>query len=325
MKPLVSIIIATYNARRWLGEAIDSVLAQTYPNCEVILVDDGSTDGTGQFVAERYGDRVRYHWKENGGMGSARSAGLEIASGKYIQHLDSDDILLPHKIESQVAYLETHPEVAFVYSRTLCCYDDDRSNTWEHEANARACSGNLLAEIIRDGNFVNVGTPLFRREWLDRIGGWDADVKSADDQDVMLRLAYAGAEGHFLDGEPVFLYRRRRRPFDPDGPKTWHSPEHKLRGRIYIWEKLRRTMLEDNRPEVKPVELMIGRFEFALGKWFFGERDRKGAVTWMIRGLKLNRERLVYKLVLVVAASCLPAPLLVRLVQLKHRLRALRG
>jgi glycosyltransferase involved in cell wall biosynthesis len=112
--PLVSIIIIAYNDRAYVAEAVDSALGQTYGNREVIVIDDGSTDGTGELIAKRYGSRVNYGWKHNGGQGSARSLGLEIASGTYIQHLDSDDILMPRKLEMQAGFLDAHPECAFV-------------------------------------------------------------------------------------------------------------------------------------------------------------------------------------------------------------------
>ncbi|MEY3288675.1 MAG: hypothetical protein RLZZ419_917, partial [Pseudomonadota bacterium] len=214
--PLVSIIIITYNDRKYVGEAIDSALAQTYSNCEVIVVDDGSADGTGEFISKRYADRVLYQWKENGGMGSARYTGLQMASGKYIQHLDSDDMLLPDKVASQLEYLEAHLEIAFVYGRTISFCDDERKMAYEHPenahdcpSNARACSGNVLDDYMRDGSFINIGQPLTRRDWIDFIGGWDPCARGCDDLDIMLRLAYANAVGYFLD-RPVYMYRHAR-------------------------------------------------------------------------------------------------------------------
>ena len=314
--PLVSIVIITYQDREHVGDAIDSALAQTYPNCEIIVVDDGSTDGTDQFIAEHYGDRVRYLWKENGGMGSARSAGLEIASGEYVQHLDSDDILLPRKIETQLTYLDSHPEIAFVYGRALCFHDSDLSQTWEHPANARACSGNLFHTILRNGNFVNVAQPLFRQSWLDRIGGWDPNAKASDDYEIMVRLAYAGGVGHFLDGEPVFLYRHRLRLPDP-AFEEWRSQKNLIGGELYILQKLRRAMVRDSRAGIELVQRRIGDLQFRLGRLLFLEGDRMGALSSISRGLWFNRERLIYKLLWLAVASCPLGPSLLRL---KHRL-----
>lgn len=266
--PLVSIIIVTHNDRKYVGEAIESALEQTYPNCEVIVVDDGSSDGTGHFVSEHYGDRVRYQWKKNGGMGSARYAGLQVTAGRYVQHLDSDDILLPDKVTSHVNYLEANPEVAFVYGRTLCFFDDERAVTWEHPANTRARSGNMLDSYVRNGGFINIGQPLIRRDWIDRIGGWDLLARGCDDQDIMLRLAYAGAEGYFLD-MPVYMYRHTRNIYNPGQIMARHDTIERSESEIYVWKKLLSVMRRDSHPAMKLVKKRVRDLQFKLGKQLF--------------------------------------------------------
>src|SRR3989338_243061 len=112
---LVSIIIAAYNKAEFTCRAIDSVLNQTYPHIEIIVVDDGSTDDTRQRVSA-YGDKVRYFYKENGGACSARNYGIRLAQGEYIALMDCDDMYEASKIELSVDYLRTHPEVGFVHT-----------------------------------------------------------------------------------------------------------------------------------------------------------------------------------------------------------------
>lgn len=113
MEPMVSVIIPTYNRPRWLPEAIDSVLAQTYPNLEIIVVNDGSTDNTEE-VLSPYMDKIVYLYKENGGPASAVNAGLEVAEGKYISRLDDDDLILERKLELQVKKFEENPSLGLV-------------------------------------------------------------------------------------------------------------------------------------------------------------------------------------------------------------------
>lgn len=305
--PLVSIIIITYNDREYVGQAIESALSQTYPNCEIIVVDDGSTDGTDRFITENYDGRVQYHWQENAGQGSARSAGLKIAMGKYIQHLDSDDILLPHKVETQALYLEAHPQLAFVYGRTLCFVDGDCSHTWEHPCNAQACSGNLLRKILKNRNFVNNGQPLIRRSWVDRIGGFDPSIRDADDYDFMLRLAYAGANGQFLD-EAVYLYRHHRNPSDPSQTSGRHSTVGQMRGEVYLWEKMCSIMQQDAHIDLDLAKCRLGEVYFQLGQILFGQGYRQEALKRMYQGLRFNQDRWAHKLVILAAASFLPAP-----------------
>jgi glycosyltransferase involved in cell wall biosynthesis len=309
--PLVSIIIITYNDRKYVSEAIESALAQTYPNCEVIVVDDGSVDGTGEFISEHFGNRVCYRWKENGGMGSARHAGLLMANGKYIQHLDSDDLLLTDKIATQAEYLEAHPEIAFVYGRALCFFVDDRAVTCEHPANVRARSGNVLDDYIRDGGFINIGQPLTRRDWIDRIGGWDLLARGCDDQDIMLRLAYAGAEGHFLD-RPVYMYRHTRNTHNPSQMMARHNLVERSESEIYIWEKLRSVMHRDLHPSRELATKRVGNLHFQLGRLLFSLGKRRSALNHLWRGVEFNRERWPYKLVILTAAFFLPGQQLLK-------------
>lgn len=112
--PLVSVIINVYNGVPYLTEAIDSVLAQTYGRRELIVVDDGSDDGTGD-LAKSYGDRLEYVRQDRGGIGSARNRGVGLARGDYIAFLDADDRFVPDKLERQLAAFEQDPELDMVF------------------------------------------------------------------------------------------------------------------------------------------------------------------------------------------------------------------
>jgi glycosyltransferase involved in cell wall biosynthesis len=303
--PLVSIIIITYNDRKYIGNAIESALGQTYPNCEIIVVDDGSTDGTDQFIAKNFKDSVKYFWKENGGQGSARSLGLKVAIGEYIQNMDSDDMLLPDKIKNQVNYLKTHPEIAFVYGRTLCFFDDDYNSTWEHPCNKLACSGNLLCKILKYGNFVNNGQPLTRISWVLKIHGFDSTIRDADDYDFMLRLAYAGAIGHFLD-EAVYLYRHHRVSIDKTHMAARHSNFGQMQGEVYLWEKIYITMKNDSHPYLTLAKNRLGEVYFQLGRIQYSLGSRKKAIQNLHKGLRFNSNRWVYKMIIFTVSIFLP-------------------
>ncbi len=311
--PLVSIIIITFNDAAHVGQALEGALGQGIDDLEVIVVDDGSTDNTEALLQSRYGDRIRYIRKPNGGMGSARYAGLEVARGKYIQHLDSDDILLPGKIRPQLEFLECHPEYAVVYSRTICFFDDDPSQTFEHGSNARARSGQVFDDILRGGNWINIGHSLFRRSAIDRVGGWDPKATASDDYDIVSRLAYAGEQVYFLDSPPGFLYRQRRAKFDPDNPQTWRSPENLFRGELYILGKLRAMMVRDGRAGVDILDRRAGELRFQLGRWLFRIGKRREALKLMQQGLATNREHLARKLGIMSLAALVPGPPLWRL------------
>ena len=113
MSPRVSVLIPSWNREEYLGEAIESVLAQTYRDFEIVVVDDGSTDGTAELVG-RYGG-VRYIWQPHSGISAARNRALEEARSELIAWLDSDDLYAPTKLEKQVAYLDAHPECQIVF------------------------------------------------------------------------------------------------------------------------------------------------------------------------------------------------------------------
>jgi glycosyltransferase involved in cell wall biosynthesis len=113
--PKISVIIPAYNARKFIAEAIESVLNQTFPAHEIIVVDDGSTDGTGEFVEKQFGDKVRLIRQENKGIGAARNAGIKIATGNIFQFLDADDLLLPNKFEVQLDFWHRNLEFDIVY------------------------------------------------------------------------------------------------------------------------------------------------------------------------------------------------------------------
>src|SRR5438445_9254645 len=112
-KDLVSVVIATYNYGRFVTQAVESVLAQTYVNIEIIVVDDGSDDDTREQLAP-YGDRIRYIYQENQSVAAARNTGIRAATGDLIAFLDADDVWHPHKLELQMHYLADHPAVALV-------------------------------------------------------------------------------------------------------------------------------------------------------------------------------------------------------------------
>ena len=170
-EPLVSIIIPTYNMGHWIGEAIGSALAQTYSHCEIIVVDDGSTDGTGEFLRECYGDRIRYVYQDNKGRGAARNHGLRLARGGYVQFLDADDLILPAKIATHVAFLEAHPEYAAVYCHALVFYEDDPDHPWDHARQDAYCSGEILETEIHEPFLLPVMV-LVRQVWVDKVGGF---------------------------------------------------------------------------------------------------------------------------------------------------------
>ena len=129
--PLVSVVIPAFNAELFIGETIDSVLAQTYPAYEVIVVDDGSSDRTRELVTERFGTRVRLVVQENQGPSAARNAGAAAARGDYLAVIDADDIWLPEKLSYQTKVLKQNPDIGLLCGN-MVEFDDTGSVEQDH-------------------------------------------------------------------------------------------------------------------------------------------------------------------------------------------------
>ena len=182
-KDFVSIIIPTYNCKEYLLEAINNCLEQTYKKIEIIVVDDGSTDGTKEIIANTYNqNNVIYFYKTNGGLSSARNSGLEIALGEFVQFLDSDDLLICTKIEKQVEFLKANTDIFGVYCGTKYFRNSiDNvvfSNFIKHKGQ--------IYKNLAWGNFITVNSMLSRR--IDNLY-FDETLRSLEDWDYWVRIS----------------------------------------------------------------------------------------------------------------------------------------
>jgi glycosyltransferase involved in cell wall biosynthesis len=164
--PLITVIIGAYNAERYLGEAIESVLAQTHPSFELIVVDDGSTDRTGE-IAESYGDSVRCIRQANGGMAAARNRAIPEARGSYLAFLDADDRFPPDKLANQLAVFEAQPQLDVVYGHVTEFLSPDLDEA------ALA----LLREPEHDVPWPTPNLMLVKRDSFLRVGLFSTDLK----------------------------------------------------------------------------------------------------------------------------------------------------
>ena len=285
---LVSIIIPTYNCRRWLGEAIDSALKQTYRHCEIIVVDDGSTDGTGDWVQGQYGERIRYHWQPNGGVARARNTGLGLAQGAYIQWLDADDRIAPEKIATHVAYLEQHPECAAVYCHTLQFNAVQPEEMWDFAGKTHYVSGNILPHLL-DNGFILPAATLVRCEWALRAAPFDESLPSNEDWDYWLRMAHAGARFHHLPERPLAFYRVH------SASRSSHHVEHGRSG-IIVLQKLERAISDPGERKRLRIGRAVGRWRFAYGKALVESGELAQGWWQMARSLLADQRDLDYKL-----------------------------
>jgi GT2 family glycosyltransferase len=224
MSGLVSVIIPTFDRRRTLREAVDSVLAQSHREVEVIVVDDGSTDGTRELMAGFTDPRLRYRYQANAGASAARNAGLDLATGDYVAFLDSDDAWKPWHLSLLLAGLERHPQVGLIWAETefvdpsgvvtsspalrllLSAYgyfsfDELFSSSSPlssldvdippEYSDHRLYVGDIFSAMIM-GNLVLTSTAVMRRERLDQVGRFDERLSVGEDYDFFLRACRAG-------------------------------------------------------------------------------------------------------------------------------------
>lgn len=186
--PGVSVIVPSYNRRELLARAIDSILAQTVPVDEIIVVDDGSTDGTGEMLAARYGERVRHVRQANAGVSAARNRGLSMARGAFIALLDSDDLWHPRKNALQLQWLADHPDHAMVLCDVERVDVDGRPLGVTRRRDAIPEDGYVLRWLVHEPSLVPASM-MMRREVYEAIGGFDESLRTAEDLDYHLRIA----------------------------------------------------------------------------------------------------------------------------------------
>jgi glycosyltransferase involved in cell wall biosynthesis len=199
--PLVSVVIPCYNQGHFLSDAIESVLNQTHRPLDIVVIDDGSTDGTSD-VAARYPE-VRCLRQQNMGLSEARNRGIKESLGSYLIFLDADDRLLPHAVETGLNALKTHPECAFVYGESKSIASD---GTPVANTPRPRIDNEHYMELLRDNYIYNPAMVVYRREIFHCVAGFDRSVNPAADYDLYLRISRKyRIFGH---GTPVCEYRQ---------------------------------------------------------------------------------------------------------------------
>jgi glycosyltransferase involved in cell wall biosynthesis len=225
-QPLVSAIAIFLNEERFLTEAIESIIAQTYSNWELLLVDDGSTDGSmaiARQYAALYPDKIRYLEHENHqnlGMSASRNLGLTHARGKYISPLDGDDVWMPKKLEQQVAIAEAHPEAAMVFAPLLIWYSwtgKPEDGDLDHPYGVAKDGGyhpftdtlvpppKMLAFFLRREEFIPGGV-LAKREIIQQIGGGEDNFRGSY-EDAIVHVKVCLRHPVYVSNECWYKYR----------------------------------------------------------------------------------------------------------------------
>lgn len=273
----VSVIIPAYNSEAFIKESIESALNQTYPNLEVVVVNDGSTDGT-EDILSPFMDRIVYIKKDNGGPASARNLGIKKSSGEYICFLDADDKYLPQKVERQVAYLNEHPDVGLVFSDASILGGGFLAQRGSiHEA-LPIYYGYVFPRLFIK-NFIPILTVMIRREVLEKSGLFDEDREliSIEDYELWLRIAM-----HY----PVGYISERLASYRVHSSNISSNLEESIKKNFLITEKFEREFpeLEKRYPNIfkKKKAFALCR----LGSHYFKRDDFKSAKRSFFEAMK---------------------------------------
>lgn len=347
---LVSIIIPTYNRAHCLARAIDSALGQTYGDVEVIVIDDGSTDGTRALVGDRYGSdrRVRYVRQDNRGVSAARNHGIRLVLGDFAALLDSDDVWKPWKLELQVACLRAFPDAGMVWSDMsavstggalvaerylkrfygtyrLFSSDDlfDRSLPLAEIApglsaevgDHRAYAGEIYAPMVM-GNLVHTSTVLLRRDRLQASGFFDEAVRTGEDHEFHLATCRAGRVA-YVD-LPTILYE-----VGADDALT--RAEFNVPMARHFLTTLTRSLARDGArirsriPEATVVHVRADAHRW-LGESLLGAGERREARREFLQSLRVDPRQ--PRLLAFYAAAFLPPPVRERVAGAYRALKA---
>lgn len=200
--PKVTVIIPTYNAIEYLPDAVKSALGQTFVDVEVVIINDGSSDHTEEWIQQQTDARITLISQANQGKSAARNTGILRAQGDYLAFLDADDYWEPTKLAKQVAYLDEHPQVGLIYTWTALA---DETGQPTGRIISPHAEGNVWKQLLQDNILTCGSTPMVRRECFQTVGLFADNLPLAQDWDMWIRIA---AEYPFaVIKEPLTRYR----------------------------------------------------------------------------------------------------------------------
>lgn len=298
-----SVLIPAYNVEAYVAQSIESALAQTHPDTEVIVVNDGSTDGTAEAIAP-YRDRIVYVEQENRGLAAARNRALEEVTGEYVALLDADDMYLPHRLERMLGFLEGHPEFGFATSDAFVIYGDEASTDtyYRRLPRRRRFRGSDQPYWIVQYNFVYI-MAVVRRALFERHGTFDEGLGTCEDWDLWMRFITSGERVGLVD-EPLGYYRIRGGSLSYDRARVYADV-------LTILERCRA------RPEPTPgaagrIDLLraaqaLDRGEHAQAAGFFRSAARDPTLRWRTR-LEARAAAALPRVAARLASGARPAP-----------------
>src|SRR5215204_3645209 len=296
--PLVSVVIPCYNQAHFLGEAIESVLEQTYKNFEIVVVDDGSTDNTSE-VASRYPDKVRLIRQDNKGLSGARNTGIRHSEGENLVFLDADDRLLPGALEAGLECFQQQPECAFVFGHFRYIGTD---GSFLREPKPLSVEDGHYIQLLRGPYIAVPAMGMYQRFVFETVGLFDSSLNATADYDLYLRIARRWLIRRH--GTVVAEYRQHGANMTGDAGKMLRSVLKTLRSqREYAkrdelhWEAykagLRNWQSWYGAELIDEVRSRLGEGEWrraSSGAWTLLRYHPRGLALLLRRGRSKNRE-----------------------------------
>ncbi|MBU1863052.1 MAG: glycosyltransferase, partial [Candidatus Omnitrophica bacterium] len=254
-----------FNAEKYISETLDSVFSQTFKNFEVIVVDDGSTDNTGE-VVKLYNREVKYIYKKNGGSATARNVGIKAARGEYVAFLDADDLWIENKLEEQLKVLENNTDLVWTYTNVVMFGEENKNILYRPRTARKFLNGDILQHLLLE-DFIPSPTPILKRSVFDEIGYFDETLMRSEDWDLWIRIA----EKHpvYYTKYPLAMYRSH-----PFNKSSISDLQVTLKNRVRIIE---------NAVKRAPERLLnlkakaLANVFFGIGKFMLKRGDHSGA------------------------------------------------
>lgn len=266
----VSVVIPTYNRGSLIARALNSVLAQTFTDYEIIVIDDGSKDNT-QNVLSAFEGKLRYVYQPNGGIARARNRGIELSLGQYIAFLDSDDYWAPEKLEIQSKILDFNPKVGIVYGRMPIV--NEAGDILGMKPNG--ISGKNFQELLRVWGDLPTSSVMTRKECFQKVGVFDPELPPMEDIDMWIRIAHK-YNIYEVEGKPLAFYWRHDHQITADHIKVY-------RGLVRIHEKILKTF-----PEA-PQELITKKLvsnQYILSRLYYKKGLYNEAFSYLWQAMK---------------------------------------
>lgn len=273
----VSIVIPTYNRAKYLTQALDSVLQQTYQHFEIIVIDDGSTDDTKNVMEEymkRFPNKIKYFYEKNKGPAAARNRGINEAMGDYIAFLDSDDMWMPTKLAEQVEFLDHNKGVALVFT-DIKKMKDNKIIKEASLGEEGVYNRNKFSELI-EKSFIFTPTVAVRKNILIEIGLFNEKYRAGEDYELYLRIA----KHHDIEyiNKPLAI----RRLHDSNTPTLLFYEAHL----VLLNDLVHSNSFNKHQKNIFMVKLR--QFSYELGYYYFSRGEYKRSIKWFYKACGTN-------------------------------------